>query len=156
MALQVGDTAPNFTLTDQHGTETTLWESLDSHATLLVFYPLSYSGVCRGELDALQANLRKLQSLGGQVLAISVDSMHVQRSFAQHRSYDFSLLADFWPHGEVAQRYEVFNAVAGVANRATFILDADRKIRSLIQSESHTPRDVEEYFSALRAIASSS
>ena len=60
-----------------------------------------------------------------QVLTISIDSPYSHKIFSQRDDLDFPLLADFWPHGAVAQSYGVFNDEAGVANRGTFLVDRD-------------------------------
>ena len=39
------------------------------------------------------------------------------------------LLADFWPHGGVAQSFGIFNDGAGIANRCLFIIDPEGTIR---------------------------
>ena len=50
------------------------------------------------------------------------------------RAITFPLLSDFWPHGEVAQAYGVFNEALGCANRATFVLDSEGKVTSTFSS----------------------
>ena len=61
-----------------------------------------------------------------QVLTISIDSSFSHKIFAQRDGLNFPLLADFWPHGGVAQAYGVFNSDVGVANRGTFLVDPGR------------------------------
>ena len=63
------------------------------------------------------------------MLAISVDSTYAHKIFAEREGYDFPLLADFWPHGGVAQDYGVFNDEAGFANRGTFLIDLEGVVR---------------------------
>ena len=48
---------------------------------------------------------------------------------AEQQGYTFPLLSDFWPHGEIAKAYGVFNEAAGMANRGTFLIDTDGKVR---------------------------
>ena len=54
---------------------------------------------------------------------------------AEH-GFDFPVLTDFWPHGEVARAYGTFNEKMGVALRTTFVLDGDGVVRQIIASDS--------------------
>jgi mycoredoxin-dependent peroxiredoxin len=127
MSLKVGDQAPNFTLQDQNNQEWTLSGFRGDRNVLVVFFPLAFSGICAGELDQLRDDLAEFADV--QVLAVSVDSVYTLKAWSEQRGYDFPLLADFWPHGKVAQDYEVFNDKAGIANRGTFLVDAAGVIR---------------------------
>ena len=73
----------------------------------------------------MRDDLATFQNDDVQVLTISVDSPYSHKIFAEREGYEFPLLADFWPHGAVAQAYGVFNDDAGFANRGTFLVDAD-------------------------------
>mgnify|MGYP000279939399 FL=1 len=59
--ITVGDLAPDFTLTNQHGEEVTLSDFRGVKPVVLVFYPLSFSGICTGELCELRDNLQLLE-----------------------------------------------------------------------------------------------
>ena len=76
---------------------------------LLVFYPFAFTGTCQGELCAVRDNLNDFVNDDVQVLTISVDSVFAHKVWADQQGYEFPLLADFWPHGAVAQAYGVFN-----------------------------------------------
>ena len=60
-----------------------------------------------------------------QVLACSCDTRFAQAQWAEQQGYQFPVLSDFWPHGEVAKAYGVFNDALGCANRATFLIGKD-------------------------------
>ncbi len=122
MPLAVGAVAPSFELKDQNNQVVRLADFHGRKAVLLVFYPLTFTGTCRGELKAIQAGLPSFANDRVQVLAVSVDSAYSHKVWALDQGFDFPLLADFWPHGEVAQAYEVFNFEAGFANRGTFLI----------------------------------
>jgi peroxiredoxin len=123
MSLLIGDPAPDFSLANQFGETVSLADFKGKKPVVLVFYPLSFSGVCTGELCEIRDNFDKFDKENVELLAISVDSKYVQKQFAEHEGYKFSVLADFWPHGDVAKRYEVFLEEAGISNRATFVID---------------------------------
>jgi peroxiredoxin len=150
MSLQVGDQAPDFTLNDQNNQERGLSEFRGDRNVLVVFYPLAFSGICTGELDQLRDDLAEFTDV--QVLAVSVDSVYTLKAWSNQQGYDFPLLADFWPHGKVAQDYGVFNDHAGIANRGTFLVDTDGVIRFAEMKQPGEPRDQTVWKQALAAL----
>ena len=125
MRLELGTPAPDFTLRDQHGQSIALSSYRGRKAVVVMFYPFAFSSVCTGELSAVRDDLSDFESDAVQVLAISCDPVYSLRVFAERDGLTFPLLSDFWPHGAIAQTYGVFNEKAGMALRATFLLDAD-------------------------------
>src|SRR5689334_23262593 len=113
--LPIGAIAPDFTLKDQHNGEVTLSEFRGSKNVVVLFYPATFTGICRGELRAVQEDLNTFQNDDVQVLAISVDSTFANKVWAEKEGLSFPILSDLWPHGAVAQDYGVFIDVAGSA-----------------------------------------
>jgi mycoredoxin-dependent peroxiredoxin len=150
MSLQVGDQARDFTLNDQNNQVRTLSEFRGDRNVLVVFYPLAFSGICTGELDQLRDDLAEFTDV--QVLAVSVDSVYTLKAWSNQQGYDFPLLADFWPHGKVAQDYGVFNDHAGIANRGTFLVDTDGVIRFAEMNGPGEPRDQTVWKQAMAAL----
>jgi peroxiredoxin len=109
--------------------------------------------VCTGELCAVRDDLASFQSETEQVLTISVDSVFSHKVFAEQQGYEFPLLSDFWPHGEVAQQYGVFNDERGIAVRGTFIVDKDGKVAWKVVNNIPDARDQGEYKQALASLA---
>jgi peroxiredoxin len=129
MPIDVGAQAPDFTLKDQHNQDVRLSDFRGRKAVLLVFYPLAFSGTCQGELSEVEDHLSEYANENVQVVTVSVDSTWSHRVWADREGFEFPLLSDFWPHGEVARTYGVFNDVAGFANRGTFLIDRDGVVR---------------------------
>lgn len=152
MALAVGDEAPDFTLKDQNNEEHTLAEFRGTKNVLLVFYPFAFSGICTGELDQLRDDLDSYQNADVQVLAVSVDSVFTLKAWSEQKGYGLPLLSDFWPHGQVAQSYGVFNDSAGMANRGTFLVDVDGVIRYAEMNQPGEARDQTVWKQALAAL----
>ena len=140
MSLSVGDRAPEFSLPDQDKQVVSLAE-LRGTPALLVFYPFAFSGLCTGELCQLRDELAEYTDAGVKVFAISTDPVFSLKAFREKEGFDFPLLSDFWPHGAVAQAYGVFNEKAGMALRATFLLDADGTVAF---AQVNKPGDVRE------------
>jgi peroxiredoxin len=89
---------------------------------------------------------------GVELMGISVDSKATLRAWAHQEGYDFTLLADFWPHGDVAKEYGVFLENKGFANRATFVIDARGIIRASFITAPGEARTMDEYRDALEAV----
>jgi len=153
MTLIIGDDAPNFSLINQHGETVTLSDFAGKKPVVLVFYPLSFSGICTGELCELRDNFGTFERENVELLAISVDSKYVQKVFAEQEGYKFSVLADFWPHGAVARTYEVFLEEAGISNRATFVIDKAGKLVAKFVTAPGQPRSLQEYQKALESLS---
>ena len=150
----VGELAPDFELVNQFGEPVRL-STYRGRSVVLVFYPFAFSGLCTGELCELQDNLGLFEDANAVLLGISVDSKFAQRAYAQKEGYGFDLLADFWPHGAVASLYGVFDAGSGMANRGTFIIDADGVVRYVVVNPRGQARDFAEYRAALAGLAGS-
>jgi peroxiredoxin len=152
--VESGQEAPDFTLKDQDGNEVTLSSFRGSRNVVIVFYPFTFTGTCEGELCALRDDLAEFDAVKAQVLAISCDSRHAQKQWATQQGFTFPVLSDFWPHGEVARAYGVFNEKLGCANRATFVVDTKGLVVDTFASENlGTPRARAEYEAALAKLS---
>ena len=144
-----GSKAPDFTLKNQFGEDVTLSQIVTERPTLIVFYPFAFSGICTGELCTIRDTMPSFDDASVRVVGISCDPMFTQRAWAEDQGYDFSLLSDFWPHGEVAKAYGVFDENAGFAIRGTFLVDADMTVRwSLVNG----PGEARDFTGALEAL----
>ncbi|MGC7097642.1 peroxiredoxin [Amycolatopsis lurida] len=129
MSVEVGSKAPDFTLNDYNKQAVTLSSFQGEKPVLLVFYPFAFSGICQGELCQLRDEFAEYDGKGVQVIGVSVDTPFSLKAWAEQQGYQFPLLSDFWPHGEVAKTYGVFNEAAGLANRGTFLIDSAGVVR---------------------------
>lgn len=151
MSIHVGDQAPDFKLSNQFGEEVSL-SGLKGKPVVVVFYPLSFSGICTGELCELRDNISMFETSGVELLAISVDSKYVQAKFAEQENYTFNVLADFWPHGSVASSYGVFLEDKGIATRATFVIDSEGVVAAKMVNGPGEARSLAEYKKALELV----
>jgi peroxiredoxin len=152
MPLAVGAQAPDFNLKDQNNQEVRLADFRGRKAVLLVFYPLAFTGTCQGELSGIRDNLPDYANDDVQVLTVSVDSPYSHKVWAIQEGFEFPLLADFYPHGAVAQAYGVFNETAGFANRGTFLIDRDGVIRFSEMKSIGEGRDADEWVAAIKSL----
>ncbi|MGW1607686.1 peroxiredoxin [Streptomyces eurythermus] len=149
MAIQVGDKAPDFELKDNHGRSVKLSDFRGEKSVVLLFYPFAFTGVCTGELCELRDNLPKFTDRDTQLLAVSNDSIHTLRVFAEQEGLEYPLLSDFWPHGNVSRAYGVFDEDKGCAVRGTFIIDKEGVVRWTVVNGLPDARDLGDYVKAL-------
>jgi mycoredoxin-dependent peroxiredoxin len=150
MTADVGQEAPDFTLKSHTGEPVTLSQFREKQPVVLVFYPFTFTGVCKGELCELRDDYTPFEAAGAQILAISCDPTPAQKLWADQEGWTFPVLSDFWPHGEVAKAYGAFNEKLGCANRVAVVVDADGKIVDRFETpDLGTPRTRERYEEAM-------
>jgi peroxiredoxin len=149
MILGPGTIAPDFELRNQFGQTVRLGDFRGVRPVTLVFFPLAFSRTCEGELCELRDNIEIFADSGSELMAVSVDSKYALRAWAEEQHYDFTLLADFWPHGAVARTYGAFLEERGYADRATFVVDIDGVIRASFATAPGEARTLEQYRAAL-------
>ncbi len=127
-ALAVGSVATAFALKDQAEQLVGLAD-LQGRKVVLSFHPLAWTSVCTAQMQDLEAHLPDLQRLGAVALGLSVDSVPCKKAWAASIGVrETRLLADFWPHGEVARAYGILRPQSGFAERAVFVLDAGGRV----------------------------
>lgn len=151
--LAVGDRAPEFTLRDQNGGPVSSAELHADRALLVVFYPFAFSGICTGELQEIRDDLGRFQSDVVTVVAVSCDPVFALRAWDDRDGYFFPLLSDFWPHGEVARSFGVFEESGGFARRGTFLVDKEGIVRWALVNEPGQRRDFAGFHAALADLA---
>jgi peroxiredoxin len=118
-----GDLAPDFTLPTTANQSVTL-SQLRGKPVVLVFYPADWSPVCGDQVSLYNEMLSVFGEYNAQLLGISVDGVWCHSAFSQDRKLQFPLLADFEPKGAVARQYGVYEASAGICQRALFVIDS--------------------------------
>lgn len=152
MPVEVGTQAPDFTLKNQNNEPVTLSSFRGQRNVLLVFYPFAFSGICSGELCQLRDDLSTYEDENVTTLAISTDPGFALKAWSEREGFKFDLLSDFWPHGQVASAYGVFNERAGMANRGTFLIDTTGTVRFAELNEPGQARDQGAWKRAISAL----
>ncbi len=150
--LPLGGPAPDFTLRDHFGQDVTLSSYRGHKAVALVFYPAAFSGVCTGEMSGIRERLAEFLTFDTEVLAISCDPVYSLRAFADQDGLNFPLLSDFWPHGDVARAYDVFDDVKGSARRSSYVVDKAGNLAWSVHNASPDGRDLDEHLRQLHAL----
>ena len=147
--IEVGAAAPDFTLKDQHDTEVRL-SGLRGRRVILSFHPQAWTRVCTIQMQDLEKNKARIDGLGAVALGLSVDSRPCKKAWADSMGVkETALLADFWPHGAVAQMYGVFFQEFGFSMRSVFIVGEDGKITFKKVYPTKQVPDIEEILEAL-------
>lgn len=149
--LDIGSFAPDFTLTDQHGAPFALSDLRGEKSILLAFYPFAFSGVCTGELTGFRDNLGDFETETTTIAAISCDPIYSIRVMADRDALYFTLLSDFWPHGQVSSAYGVFDADKGASMRSSYVINRDGIVTYALHNEPGEARDLQAQAAALRA-----
>jgi peroxiredoxin len=147
--IETGETAPEFAGKDQHGDERSL-EALRGTPVLLVFHPFSFTGICEDELCRIRDDHGDFTDRGVQVVVVSCDPAPAQKRWAEELGWNFPVLSDFWPHGDIAKAYGVFNEERGCAYRGTVLIGADGVVLDAFMTDAlTTAREPERYAEAL-------
>ena len=154
MPIPVGSKAPNFTLkskTAEGLKDVTLSDNFGMKKTVILFFPLAFTGVCTQEMCDITAGLGQYSGLNAEVLGISVDSPFAQEAWAKQSKISVTLLSDL--NKETAKAYGVlFPGLAGIgdtAARAAFVIGTDGTV--LYSEQTATPKDLPN-FSAIQAV----
>jgi peroxiredoxin len=150
MAVEVGSEAPDFTLRDQNGQEVTL-SSLRGRNVVLIFFPAAFSGICTKELHTTTDLAEKYDAAGADVFGVSVDSPYALKAWKRDEGLQASFLSDFHPKGAVAETYEAYIPEAGIATRATYVIDKDGKVAHKMINHPGEQRDQDAIIEALAA-----
>jgi peroxiredoxin len=126
--IKIGQKAADFTLDDQNEKPFTLSE-FKGKKILLSFHPLAWTSVCAKQMQSLEENKKNFEDNNTIAVGLSVDSSPSKNAWAKTLGVkNTRLLADFWPHGKVAEVYGLFDDTDGVSERANVIIAEDQQI----------------------------
>jgi len=126
--IQLGKTVKNFTLTDQFGQKFAL-SKFKGRRVMLSFHPLAWTPVCTRQMQSLEKNKKIFDKLNTIAVGLSVDSVPCKAAWAKAiKIKNTKLLADFWPHGNVAKSLGLFRDKDGISQRASVIIDEKGKV----------------------------
>ena len=156
MPLAVGSKAPDFTLKTKAADglkDVKLSDNFGKKQTVLLFFPLAYTGVCTQELCEQTAGMGEYESLGASVIGISVDSPFAQEAWAKANKIGVTLVSDL--NKTTTKAYDVlFPMLAGVGDtsaRAAFVIGKDGIVKYAEQTA--TPKDLPNFAAVKAALA---
>ena len=156
MPIAVGSKAPDFTLKSKAADglkDVKLSDNFGKKQTVLLFFPLAYTGVCTQEMCDQTSGLAEYEALGANVIAISVDSPFTQEAWAKTNKIGITLASDL--NKTTTKAYDVlFPMLAGVGDtsaRAAFVIGKDGVIKYAEQTA--TPKDLPNFAAVKAALA---
>lgn len=152
--LKPGDEAPDFELRSHRGGTVRLSDFRGKKNVVLAFHPLAFTPVCASQMSGYESELAQFERAGAAVLGISIDAQPAKAAWAKTLgTISYDLLSDFYPHGEVAQKYGVFRAKDGISERAIVVVDKNGRIAwSKVYPIPELPEN-QEVLDALRGLA---
>jgi peroxiredoxin len=156
MPIAVGSKAPDFTLKSKTADglkDIKLSDNFGKKQTVLLFFPLAFTGTCTQEMCDMTAGLGGYEKLGADVIAISVDSPFAQEAWAIASKIKLTIVSDL--NKETTKAYGVlFPGLAGIGDtsaRAAFVIGTDGVIKYAEQTP--TPKDLPNFASVQAALA---
>ena len=146
--VEVGDTAPDFTLNDQDGNPVALSGFRGKKSVVLAFYPFDWSPVCTTENCALTEDLAKFEGKETVVLGVSCDSRFSHKAWREKLGLKHPLLSD--QKREVSKKYGLYLEDLNCSKRATVVLDKSGKVVFKKVQEIKVARSDQEILSAIK------
>jgi len=144
MALAIGTKAPDFSLSTKSAEgpkHIKLSDNIGKKNTLLLFFPMAFTGTCTTEMCGMSQELNAYAELNADVYGISGDNPFAQEAWAQKEKITVPLLSDY--EHRVSKSYDVVYdsflpeknlGMGGVPKRSAFIIDKNGVIQ---YAESH-------------------
>ena len=156
MPIAVGTKAPDFSLKSKNASgvsDVKLSANLGKKNTVILFFPLAFTGVCTTELCDITAGLGAYSSLNADVIAISVDSPFAQEAWANQHKISITIASDL--NKKTAADYDVLLAdLAGFGStsaRAAFVVDKNGVVQ--YSEQTPTPKDLPNFAAVKEVLA---
>ena len=140
MAIPVGSKAPDFSLKSKKASglvDVKLGDNLGKKNTVLLFFPLAFTGVCTQEMCDVTAGINAYTGVNADVIGVSVDSPFAQEAWAQKEKIGITLASDL--NKKTAEAYGTLLpdllGLGSVSARAAFVIDKD----GVVQYSEQTP-----------------
>ena len=156
MPIALGSQAPDFTLKSKTADglkDVRLSDRFGRAQTVLLFFPLAFTGVCTQEMCDATAGLAEYEKLGAEVIAISVDSPYAQEAWAKAHGIKLTLASDL--NKTVTRAYDVLlpmlNGIGDTSARAAFVIGRDGLVK--YAERTATPKDLPDFAAVKAALA---
>ncbi|HVQ91313.1 MAG TPA: peroxiredoxin [Mycobacteriales bacterium] len=150
--VQVGQQAPEFTLSSQAGEPVSLADFRGKRVVVLYFYPKDNTAGCTAEACAFRDSHEVFAEAGATVLGVSSDSVDSHGAFAGKHKLPFTLLSD--PGGKVRGQYGVARKLGVIPGRVTYVIDRDGVVRHVFSSMTHVDQHVGEALTVVKQLQS--
>ncbi len=150
--VKVGDEAPDFEAVDHRGTPIRL-SSFKGKYVVLYFYPKALTAGCTREGIRFNELLEEFRKLEAEVIGVSTDPIEVNRKFAEKYNFKFRLVSD--PTGSIARVYGVLREDSFTAERTTFIIDPEGRVRAILSNIRPAEKHADEALRIVRELVGS-
>jgi alkyl hydroperoxide reductase subunit AhpC len=149
--VRIGEKAPDFSLKGIQQGRIADYSLQKGRWLVLFFYPADFTFICPTEVTGFSKIAREFRSQDAEILGVSVDSLESHRKWAEELGgLDYPLLSD--DEKKVSRAYGVLDEDAGVAMRATFIINPAGDLTYVVMSHTNVGRSVEETLRVLKAL----
>ena len=148
--VQVGDTAPDFTLPSQSGDRVRLRDRLGERIVVLYFYPKDNTSGCTAEACAFRDSHEVFTEAGAEVIGVSSDSAERHAAFAGKHNLPFTLLSD--QGGRVRKQYGVPAVLGLLPGRVTYVIDRQGTVRHVFNSMTNINQHVGDALEVVRQL----
>jgi len=152
MAIPVGSKAPDFNLKSKQASgvvDVKLSNNFGKKNTVLLFFPLAFTGVCTQEMCDITSGLNAYKDVNAEVIGVSVDSPFSQEAWAQKEKIGVTLASDL--NKKTAEAYGTLlpdlMGFGAVSARAAFVIDKNGVIQ--YSEQTPTPKELPN-FSAIK------
>ncbi len=150
-SVQVGDHAPDFTLSNQSGEPVRLSDFLGKTDIVLYFYPKDDTSGCTTEACSFRDSYEVFKDAGAEVIGVSSDSAESHQRFAAKNRLPFILLSD--AGGALRKRYGVPTTFGLLPGRVTYIIDKQGVVRNIFSSQFTPEKHITEALKTLQALS---
>ena len=150
MSVQIGDTAPDFTLPSQSGEPVSLKDFIGKKSVVLYFYPKDDTPGCTAEACAFRDSYEVFKEAGAEVIGVSDDSSASHQKFASKYSLPFILVSDTGK--QLRKLYGVPSTLGLLPGRVTYIIDKNGTVRHIFNSQFNFKGHIEEALKTLREL----
>ena len=138
--IETGSEAPDFDLEVHKSERVRLADFRGRRNVLLVFHPFAFTAVCEDEARDLEENRASFDAAETDVVLVSCDSAPTRRAWKEKLGLSYTLASDFWPHGDAAKAYGVFDESSGAPVRGTFLIDKEGVVVWSLVNDADTRR----------------
>lgn len=148
MPVQVGDTAPDFTLPSQSGETVSLKDFIGKKSVVLYFYPKDDTPGCTAEACAFRDSYEVFKEAGAEVIGVSDDSSASHQKFATKYNLPFILVSDTGK--QLRKLYGVPSTLGLLPGRVTYVIDKNGVVRHIFNSQFNFKGHIEEALKTLK------
>lgn len=150
MPVQVGDTAPDFTLPSQSGETVSLKDFIGKKSVVLYFYPKDDTPGCTAEACGFRDSYEVFKEAGAEVIGVSDDSSASHQKFATKYNLPFILVSDTGK--QLRKLYGVPSTLGLLPGRVTYVIDKNGVVRHIFNSQFNFKGHIEEALKTLKEL----